>query len=612
MVLSDDLAPLTGVAMAGPPAGHVPGLARTGRLVAEHLRLLGARPSDRPAPAQPADGLRFDLRGSGFDLAAGVTGWAGLGAGPFDESVAQAACGLMAVHGRASGGPRRLGVDYVSTMAGVLAVQGVLAGALGLARGVPVRRTELAAARAAVFSLVQYVAHATADEEPDVLDPAELTDRHRPPFVSSDGVSFELESLDPDAWREFWLTLGAPAEAVARSWWPFMMRYGRATTVLPAELFDTTAKTGYAGIQELVARCGMSVCRIRSLAERRADPGLWPATGTAAPWRLSPWDEQRASPWAPAPGDDPALPLAGIRIVESTRRMQGPLAGRLLQLLGADVTRIEPPGGDPMRGMAPLADGCAAGFRSANQDKRVVEIDFKTPSGRDEVLDLVRDADVFLHNWAPGKAGPLRLDAPDLLRANPGLVYAWASGWGDALGPNPPLGTDFQVQAHSGIAERMTAAEEAGPRPSLMIITDVLGAAVAAEGVLAGLLRSHRTGRGTRVESSLFSAATTMLSDELRSGPAARTGIDDVFRTADGLLAVAARTPEQVRRVNAVLGLGDFTARPGHEWERELHALDVAAAVVHEDVATLPAKDGFASMFGYHGCSVVTAPWSFR
>ena len=103
-----------------------------------------------------------------------------------------------------------------------------------------------------------------------------------------------------------------------------------------------------------------------------------------------------------------------------------------------------------------------------------------------------------------------------------------------------------------------------------------------------------------------------MLAEELRSGPAPRTGIDDVFRTADGLLAVAARTPGQAERVKALLGRGGFTTRPGREWERELHALDVAAAVVHEDVATLPAKEGFVSLFAYHGCSVVTAPWSFR
>jgi len=120
----------------------------------------------------------------------------------------------------------------------------------------------------------------------------------------------------------------------------------------------------------------------------------------------------------------------------------------------------------------------------------------------------VAGADVFLHNWAPGKARELRLDAADLAASRPGLVYAWASGWGDVLGSRPPLGTDFMVQAYSGLGGLVTPGEP--PAPSLMTLTDVLGGLVCAQGVLAALLARVRTGRGQLVSSSLLSAATLL------------------------------------------------------------------------------------------------------
>ncbi|MFD0488985.1 CoA transferase [Saccharopolyspora spinosporotrichia] len=174
------------------------------------------------------------------------------------------------------------------------------------------------------------------------------------------------------------------------------------------------------------------------------------------------------------------LPLAGMRIVESSRRVQGPMATRLLSLLGAEIIRIEPPGGDPLRGIPPMAGDVSARFVALNHAKRIVEIDIKDPAGQRSVLELVRDADVFLHNWAPGKAAQFGLDAEHMHEVNPRLVYAYASGWGSALGERPPLGTDFMVQAHAGVADAVTPDGE-DRHPSLMTLLDVLGGFVAAE-----------------------------------------------------------------------------------------------------------------------------------
>lgn len=166
------------------------------------------------------------------------------------------------------------------------------------------------------------------------------------------------------------------------------------------------------------------------------------------------------------------------------------MAGYLLRLLGARVLRVEPPGGDPLRGVPPMSGDTSARFHALNWAKHVVQIDLGAEDGRRELLELASAADVFVHNWAPGKAERWSLTAGDLARVNPRLVYAHASGWGDEPVPGNPLGTDFVVQAHSGVP------------PTLMTVVDVFGGVVCAHGIVAALARG-----ATRVESSLLSAA---------------------------------------------------------------------------------------------------------
>lgn len=188
-----------------------------------------------------------------------------------------------------------------------------------------------------------------------------------------------------------------------------------------------------------------------------------------------------------AAGPSAPLPLAGVRVIEVCRRLQGPLAGLVLHLLGADVVRIEPPGGDVYRLMPPATGDVSATFLAFNHGKRAVELDIKRPEGRRTLLDMVAEADVFLHNWAPGKAVELQLDFDDLATCNPRLVYTHASGWGTALGANPPFGTEYLVQAHSGLGHTVRSVDEP-PAPSPVTLTDVMGALVAGEGTLAGLV----------------------------------------------------------------------------------------------------------------------------
>ncbi|WP_370942351.1 CoA transferase [Amycolatopsis sp. cg5] len=422
-------------------------------------------------------------------------------AGPVDlplhgEADVQAACGVMHVHGRRRGAPTRLGFDYCTLVARELARVGALAVHLAGARGLRLTRVSTSVAEAALLSVSQYLAAASAGEEPG--RPGE-----GPPFVSAEGVRFELETLDTEVWQSFWTELGVPDAAIRDGWPPFVRRFATAVCALPGELRARTGTLPLQSIMDTAAATGMSLVRV---ADR-------PLTDVPA-FTVTQLLVQR-----PPAASDGTMPLAGLRVLESARRVQGPLAGHLLRLLGASVLRIEPPGGDLARGEAPLAAGVSARFHALNHGKELVEIDLNTPAGRRTVLDIAVDADVFLHNWAPDRAAARGLDFSDLARRAPGLIYAHASGWGNALGPRPPVGTDYMAQAHSGFTS-----------PTLMTVVDVFGGIVSAHGVVAGLLRRQKTGGGQLVESSLLSAAAQLNSQAQASVSAPSTPVCDDLR----------------------------------------------------------------------------------
>ncbi|MCC8246519.1 CoA transferase [Saccharothrix luteola] len=404
--------------------------------------------------------------------------------GPVDlplggELDVQAACGIMHVHGRRFGRPTALGLDYASILAAELDAIGVSALDVALLRGVPLEAVSTSVAQAALLAVSQYLAAATADEPGPV--PAGVGG---PPFLSSDGVAFEVEASDAEVWRRFWAALDADPGVVASAWRPFQHRFATATCPLPPELTGLTARLPLVRLERVAVSTGMTLVRV---AHRAVDD--------VPPYVVRPLGPGAGPVGSPRPG---ALPLTGVVVLESCRRVQGPMAGHLLWQLGASVVRVEPPGGDLLRGVPPMAGAVSARFHALNRGKRVVTVDLATVAGRRELLELASGADVFLHDWGPGKAAAWSLRARDVARVRPGIVYAHASGWGDALGPRPPLGTDFVVQAHAGVP------------PSLMTIVDVFGGVVCARGVVDALAVRIRSGTGQSVASSLLSAASRL------------------------------------------------------------------------------------------------------
>ncbi|MFG2557183.1 CoA transferase [Streptomyces sp. NPDC048581] len=616
------------------------------------------RAAARPAVAAAITGrlLRHATQGlpektdSGRDTVRYTVDWTGpVGTDLPDERAVQAACGLMHVHGRATGGPLPLAVDYASVVAGVLAAQGVTALRVARARGLGLREVHTSVAQGALLAVGQYLAAATARDnsgspEPDVphaptagSDAATQADGLAT-LRTSDDARVEVETLDPLAWREFWARLGVAPALSGRGWLPFQRRFATAVCPLPDELRQAARRRTLADLRAAAHHTGVSLLAIGSDPAPAVRPAPWcltpgpapvpksrvhPDTGLTAPLQVVP------NPGGVLPTPRPAvpvsgavLPLTGLRVVESTRRVQGPLAGHVLRMLGAEVVRIEPPGGDPMRWLPPLAGDCSARFSALNAGKPVVEADLTTAQGRDTVRALAAGADVFLHNWAPGKASRLGLDASDLLPGHPALLYAWASGFGDAFGDRPPpLGTDYLAQVHSGLAAAVRPVDQPSA-PSLMTLTDVLGGLVCAQGVLAALAAREMAGRGGRVDSSLVSAAA------LVPRPAHRvrwTALDRPLRTVDGHLCLgpdARARPEAVLRLMHRVGstatedlAARFARRTTEEWTARLAEAGLTATPVLTDLTALARDPAFRAAVAppdpVTGHARPYAPWEF-
>ncbi|MDT0457364.1 CoA transferase [Streptomyces sp. DSM 41527] len=587
------------VRVSGPAALTAPALA--------HLRSLGAvvpgTPDARTGPA------RFTATGGGLGEVTAYTAWADVlpEADATDEATVQAATGMMHVHGRRDGAPRGLAVDYAATCASVLTVQGLLAALLGRARGGG-GATDFAtgADRAALLAISQYAAAANAPEA-EAVTPAP----GGPPFTAACGTRFELEALEPAPWARFWRTLGAPEEAIRAGWPAFQFRYATACAPLPEELHRTAHAASWTRIREAAASSGAEVCALHTLAGRAAE-----AAPDAAPWTLATFPGA-GTPLTSA-GDlstDPlsagALPLSGLTVLEAGRRIQAPLAAHLLGLLGADVVRIEPPGGDPLRGMPPCAEGVSARWLALNRGKRAVEVDIKSPVGQAELRELAAGADVFLHNWAPGKAEQFGLGAGHLAPVNPRLVYAYTSGWAGRL-PDAPMGTDFMVQARTAVGEAARPADEP-PAPSLMTLIDVLGGLVGAEAVLAGLLLRERSGRGVRVESSLLGAAETLTAPAVRRAAAGQdprrpAGFRRPLATAGGWLAPADDSSGTAHAESARL-----RELPTDRAVAALRAQGGSATAVTTGLGALPEDPRLRGALtrDSHGSLVVPSPWRF-
>ncbi len=202
--------------------------------------------------------------------------------------------------------------------------------------------------------------------------------------------------------------------------------------------------------------------------------------------------------------------LAGIRVLSFTQFLLGPSGVQLLADLGADVVKIEPPGGTLWErhwsGSDQFLNGVSVFYLLAHRNQRSLTLDLKHPEGRAIARRLAAGADVLVQNFRPGVMARLGLDYETLAGANPRLIYVSASGYGETSPYRDRPGQDLLLQAISGLA---SISGRAGQPPTAVgtAVVDQHGAVLLALGVLAALLERGRTGRGLKVEVSMLRAA---------------------------------------------------------------------------------------------------------
>lgn len=199
-----------------------------------------------------------------------------------------------------------------------------------------------------------------------------------------------------------------------------------------------------------------------------------------------------------------AGPLKGIRVIDITTNISGPSLTMILADLGAEVIKIERPKiGDDSRMMGPLWEGEGAYFLTINRNKRSIVIDLQSEEGKHLVLDMVKDADVFVENFRFGKAESLGFGYDDLKELNPKLIYCTLSAYGQKGEKRHKPGYDAIVQADTGIMG-INGSEESGPARAPVSILDQGSAMWGALGVVSALYHLKETGKGQKVETSLY------------------------------------------------------------------------------------------------------------
>ncbi|MFZ5558982.1 MAG: CaiB/BaiF CoA transferase family protein [Pseudomonadota bacterium] len=308
-------------------------------------------------------------------------------------------------------------------------------------------------------------------------------------------------------------------------------------------------------------------------------------------------------------------PLAGVRVLDLTRLLPGPMCTLYLADLGADVVKIEDTGaGDYARGFGVAEGETSPFFELLNRNKRAMRLDLKQPAGRDVLLRLARDADVLVESFRPGVMARLGVGYEVLAASNPRLVYCAITGFGQDGPYRDRAGHDINYLGYAGALDQIG---NAGGPPAIanIQIADLLGGSLpAAIGILAALLDARATGRGRLVDVAMTDAVAAhlvfpMIAHRLHGHTRPRgedviTGAMpyyNTYRTADGrYMAVGAMEPKFWD------AMCDALARPDLK-PRQAPASAQESAAVKDELARIFASRTQAEwieVFAGHDCCV--------
>jgi crotonobetainyl-CoA:carnitine CoA-transferase CaiB-like acyl-CoA transferase len=302
------------------------------------------------------------------------------------------------------------------------------------------------------------------------------------------------------------------------------------------------------------------------------------------------------------------LPLTGVRVLDLGRVYQGPWAGLLLALAGADVIKVEEPQGEPARrGGGDV--GTTIPLAMLNSNKRAVTIDLKSEHGKTQFLGLVRDADVVLENFGPGTMDDLGVGPETLLEVNPRLVYGSATGYGVDGPDRDALAMDVTIQAHGGVMS-VTGFPDQPPVKAGVTFVDFLGGTHLYAGIVTALYERERTGRGRIVDvamiDTIYPTHASNMSSYYRDGVTIRNGNGhgggavvpyDVYATCDGFVALIVITEQQWVHLATAMGRPELATDERFSSNgRRYHHLDELDTLIGEWMATRTRAEVLAAL----------------
>jgi crotonobetainyl-CoA:carnitine CoA-transferase CaiB-like acyl-CoA transferase len=302
-------------------------------------------------------------------------------------------------------------------------------------------------------------------------------------------------------------------------------------------------------------------------------------------------------------------PLAGLLVADFSRILAGPYATMLLADMGAEVVKVEGPGGDDTRTwQPPVRDGISTYYLSVNRNKRSVALNLREPGDVALARELARRADVFIENFKPGGLARFGLDYESVSAANPAVVYASISGFGSGPKGASLPGYDLIVQAVSGLMS-VTGDPEGEPYRAGVAVFDVISGLHATIGILAALNHRRETGRGQHVELSLLASAMSGLVNQTGAYVAGgvvpfRMGNShpslfpyEPLPCADGELIITAGNDIQFRKLAQVLGVPGLPDDPrfGRNEDRTANRDELRPLLV-ERLRTRPKMEWFREL----------------
>ncbi len=258
-------------------------------------------------------------------------------------------------------------------------------------------------------------------------------------------------------------------------------------------------------------------------------------------------------------------PLNGVKVIDMTQNVAGPYAGMILAEFGADVIKVEPPGGDVTRAWGPpFWEGESPTFMAVNRNKTSLTLNLKLPEDKARMLELIQEADVFLQSGRPGSMERLGLDYPSLKKINPKLIYGEVTAFGHQGPRSQQGGYDPLMQALGGIMS-VTGHQGQPPVRVGVSIVDMATGMWLALGVMGALIQRQTTGEGCRVTSSLYETAIAWMSYHIGGfwgtgasptkwgSGAAMIAPYEAFPTADKWIIIAAGNDHLFSKLCAVL-----------------------------------------------------------